>query len=409
MDWDAFISHAWEDKESFARPLARALQAHGLRVWFDEFTLTVGDRLRRSIDHGLANSQYGIVILSPHFFAKEWPQQELDGLAQRESGGEKVILPVWHNVTAEDVRKYSPALADRIGVSSSRGLEQVVAELLQAMHRPGRAVEHPVPSRRSSRPILIGAIIGIVLVTVLGALCGLQKCQRPKPGPNGMMMVCVPAGKFTMGSDDTDALAMDNEKPRRQLSTERFWISRTEVTNAQYAACVKAGACAAPENDVHDRAEFANRPVTHVSWHDADAYARWVGGRLPTEAEWEKACRGAHARRYSWGNQPPTDMLANYDTPAGAITEVGSYPAGKSPYGLLDMAGNVWEWTGSQLGDYPYDQDDGPESSGADWRILRGGAYYDIDANVRCTVRISDLAGNRYKGFGFRVVASPVK
>jgi formylglycine-generating enzyme required for sulfatase activity len=256
---------------------------------------------------------------------------------------------------------------------------------------------------------LIGAVIGIVLVGVLGALYWLQKCPKPQPGPNGMMMVCVPAGKFTMGSDDTDALALDNEKPRRQFFTERFWISRTEVTNAQYAACVRAGACAAPENGVHDRAEFANRPVTDVSWHDADAYARWAGGRLPTEAEWEKACRGRNARRYPWGNQPPTDMLANFNDPAGAVTEVGSYPLGKSPYGLLDMAGNVWEWTGSRLGDYPYDQDDGPESAGADWRILRGGAYYDIDANVRCAVRISDLAGNRYKGFGFRVVAPPVK
>jgi hypothetical protein len=143
MEWDVFISHAWEDKESFARPLAKALEAKGVRVWFDEFTLTVGDRLRRSIDYGLANSRYGIVVLSPHFFAKEWPQKELDGLVERESGGEKVILPVWHNITAEQVRKCSLILADRIGVSTGRGLEQVVAELLQAMRWTGRAVEHP--------------------------------------------------------------------------------------------------------------------------------------------------------------------------------------------------------------------------------------------------------------------------
>lgn len=133
MDWDVFISHAWEDKESFARPLAEALQREGLRVWFDEFTLTVGDSLRRSIDYGLANSRYGIVILSPNFFAKEWPQKELDGLASREVPGEKVILPVWHNITAEQIRKYSPMLAGRIAVSSSRGLEGVVTELLRAM------------------------------------------------------------------------------------------------------------------------------------------------------------------------------------------------------------------------------------------------------------------------------------
>lgn len=140
MDWDVFICHAWEDKESFVRPLAKALEAKGLRVWFDEFTLTVGDSLRRSIDRGLANSRYGIVVLSPNFFAKEWPQKELDGLASREVSGEKVILPVWHNITADQVSKYSPTLADRIAVSSSRGLEHVVAELLRVMRPAPRAV-----------------------------------------------------------------------------------------------------------------------------------------------------------------------------------------------------------------------------------------------------------------------------
>jgi hypothetical protein len=87
MDWDVFISHACEDKESFVRPLAEALRARGLRVWYDEFTITVGDSLRRSIDRGLANSRYGIVVLSPNFFAKDWPQKELDGLAARDSTG----------------------------------------------------------------------------------------------------------------------------------------------------------------------------------------------------------------------------------------------------------------------------------------------------------------------------------
>jgi hypothetical protein len=133
MDWDVFISHAWEDKDSFARPLAKALQARGLKVWFDEFTLTVGDGLRRSIDYGLANSRYGIVILSPKFFAKEWPQKELDGLASREVSGVKVILPVWHDITADQIRKYSPTLADRVAVTSRHGLEYVVVELLRAM------------------------------------------------------------------------------------------------------------------------------------------------------------------------------------------------------------------------------------------------------------------------------------
>lgn len=143
MTWDVFISHAWEDKEAVARPLADALTQQGLGVWYDEFTLTIGDSLRRSIDYGLAHSTYGLVILSPSFFAKEWPQRELDGLVARESGGEKVILPVWHDVTKEDVAPYSPMLADRLAALTSEGLEVVVQKIIQVVRpqpirwRPG--------------------------------------------------------------------------------------------------------------------------------------------------------------------------------------------------------------------------------------------------------------------------------
>jgi len=120
MDWDVFISHAWEDKEDIARPLAEALRRKGLRVWYDEFTLRVGDSLRHSIDHGLANSRYGVVILSPSFFAKEWPQKELDGLVAREVSGERVILPVWHNITADQIREYSPTILERPAPAEQR-------------------------------------------------------------------------------------------------------------------------------------------------------------------------------------------------------------------------------------------------------------------------------------------------
>jgi hypothetical protein len=102
--WDVFISHASEDKDDFVRPLAQGLDNRGLNVWFDEYTLTVGDSLRRSIDRGLAGCRFGIVVISPNFLHKEWPQRELDGLVTREIGGKKVILPVWHNISAEQIR-----------------------------------------------------------------------------------------------------------------------------------------------------------------------------------------------------------------------------------------------------------------------------------------------------------------
>lgn len=131
--WDVFISHAWEDKESVARPLAEALTKAGLKVWYDEYTLTLGDSLRRSIDRGLAESRYGLVVLSPNFFAKEWPQRELDGLTARETSSGKVILPIWYQVTYADVLKFSSPLADKLGVSWGRGVDTVVQEILRVV------------------------------------------------------------------------------------------------------------------------------------------------------------------------------------------------------------------------------------------------------------------------------------
>jgi hypothetical protein len=132
-EWDVFISHATEDKESFVHPLAQELARRGLRVWYDKFTLKLGDSLREKIDYGLRLSSFGVVVLSPYFFKKDWPQKELDGLIALEGNGRKVVLPVWHNVTSNDVAKYSPILASRLGVLTSTGLENVVNEIIRAI------------------------------------------------------------------------------------------------------------------------------------------------------------------------------------------------------------------------------------------------------------------------------------
>ncbi|MXW65945.1 MAG: toll/interleukin-1 receptor domain-containing protein [Gemmatimonadales bacterium] len=113
QEWDVFVSYASEDGEAVAHPLAQLLAELDLRVWMDRTELRIGDRIRRKIDEGLAKCRYGIVILSPDFLAKEYPQRELDGLANREHDGRKVILPVWYGVDADDIRRFSPTLADR--------------------------------------------------------------------------------------------------------------------------------------------------------------------------------------------------------------------------------------------------------------------------------------------------------
>lgn len=131
--WDVFVSHASEDKDGFARPLAEALRAEGLSVWFDESVLRLGDSLRRSIDRGLSQCTFGVVIVSKAFLSKEWPQRELDGLVAREEEGKKIVLPIWHDIIATDVRQHSPILADRLAIPSSRGVAAVVKEILKVV------------------------------------------------------------------------------------------------------------------------------------------------------------------------------------------------------------------------------------------------------------------------------------
>jgi hypothetical protein len=134
--YDLFLSHAWEDKEAVARPLYAELVAQGLSVWFDEAVLKLGDSLRRKIDEGLSKCQYGIVILSPRFLSKQWPQRELDGLVARETAsGEKAILPIWHEIDRDGVLKYSPTLADRIAGRSEEGIDALVKKILEAIQK----------------------------------------------------------------------------------------------------------------------------------------------------------------------------------------------------------------------------------------------------------------------------------
>ena len=138
MMYDAFICHASEDKDTFVRPLAEALLCENVAVWYDEFTLKLGDSIRRSLDKGLKQSRFGIVVLSNAFFEKKWPQYELDGLAEREmKGADKVILPIWHGVDHDDIMQYSPSLAGRKAASSIEGLKKIVDEILDVVHPQG--------------------------------------------------------------------------------------------------------------------------------------------------------------------------------------------------------------------------------------------------------------------------------
>jgi len=177
-----------------------------------------------------------------------------------------------------------------------------------------------------------------------GPALGIGSTQiSPK---DGMVQVYVPAGSFQMGSDTGDS----DEKPVHTVTLDAFWIDRTEVTNAMYALCVEAGKCSPPSSsksytrdNYYGDAQYNNYPVIYVTWDNANAYCEWAGRRLPTEAEWEKAARGTDGRTYPWGDAAPDSTRLNYNSNVGDTTEAGKYPSGASPYGVWDMAGNVWE------------------------------------------------------------------
>ena len=230
-------------------------------------------------------------------------------------------------------------------------------------------------------------------------------------GENGETLVYVPAGEFTMGSENGDS----NEKPVHTVYLDAFWIDQTEVTNKQYQACVDAGTCEPPSSkssDTHpsyyENPEFDNYPVVYVNWYKASRYCEvWAGGDLPTEAQWEKAARGTDERAYPWGETIDCDK-ANYQSSCvGDTSPVRNYESGKSPYNVYDMAGNVWEW----VNDY-YQSDYyaalgssasnplGPES-GYQYRVLRGGSWFSYDYDVRSAYRnwIVPSFTNNFVGF----------
>ena len=195
----------------------------------------------------------------------------------------------------------------------------------------------------------------------------------------------------------------------QEVYLDSYWIDKTEVTNEMYLACIDAKVCREPaQTEYYLQTEFANHPVFGVSWEEANAYCNWAGRRLPTEAEWEKAARGIDGRIFPWGNESPTDELSNFNQHNEGTSPVGSYPKGASPYGALDMAGNVWEWTadGYAINFYIQTPFNNPLSeTPINQRVLRGGNWDSHADGIR--------AANRFWGFprrndfdGFRCAKS---
>jgi eukaryotic-like serine/threonine-protein kinase len=212
-----------------------------------------------------------------------------------------------------------------------------------------------------------------------------------------------------MGSEYNDADS--DEQPEHRVWLDAFWIYQTEVTNAMYRQCVEEDACQLPgDTTKYQDADYADHPVVRLSWYDADAYCQWSGGQLPTEAQWEKAARGTDGRKYPWGNESLTCSLANYSGCIDGTAPVGSYDAGVSPYGALDMAGNVWEWVAdwydiSYYSRSPYENPAGPTDG--NFRVIRGGSWFADDRYLRVSFRLRYYPDFSVNYFGFRCLLSP--
>lgn len=219
-------------------------------------------------------------------------------------------------------------------------------------------------------------------------------------------MVLIPAGPFTMGRED----ASPDERPTRRVFLAAFYIDRYEVTVADYAKFLKSEGVDPPLLwQEARRGQNQEKPVLGVDWYDAAEYCRWVNKRLPTEAEWEKAARGIDGRIYPWGNDPPTNVYANFghETATGytAVAKGGSFEKGQSPYGIYDLAGNVWEWVADRYDEHYYQHSPERNPRGpttGPLRVVRGGAWNSPPAIIPAANRNANLPSVRRSDVGFR-------
>ena len=216
---------------------------------------------------------------------------------------------------------------------------------------------------------------------------------------DGMAQVFIPDGSFRMGGMDSNT--DPDELPSHAVTMSAFWMGKLEVTNGMYLICVQAGACEPPaffSSDKHDKyfntEEFSDYPVINVTWGDANDYCTWAGKHLPTEAEWEYAARGTDFRVFPWGDERPDSSRANFDRKINDVTRVGSFPAGASFFGVLDMSGNVWEWVSDYYAADAYAISVGANPTGplaavgaGERHVIRGGSYQDVEDDIRLANR----------------------
>jgi formylglycine-generating enzyme required for sulfatase activity len=453
MAQSIFISYSREDEE-FAFKLAKDLEALDFKVWIDN-KISGGERWRHSLDHNLRSAHEMIVVVSPYSAASKWVTHETSFAL----GADIHVVPVLiENVPRPD----RPVYMDQLQYVDFRGWEkdgyavglEALTKVLTPPNYAQDVLENQLKTFKQTGELLSKGTLGFIeeatgtfelddeakelvqkskkaliwqqwknrlrdfaftlVVAVVATLGVTGQLNRFIYRPLDMKdyWVKIPAGEFVMGSEDGEA----DEHPVHTVYLDDYLIGRYEVTNRQFAQCIKAGVCqgGSLEGGSLEDVEPKN-PVVLVSWDEAQTFCEWVGGRLPTEAEWEKAARGGlEGMLYPWGNQAPTceekaENGAQFDGCGDSPVPVGSF--GANGYGLYDMAGNVWEWVADIYNndfytplrvENPVSLDDGV------YRVERGGSWL---ANV-FSLRVANRLGAHgekftYSSLGFRCATSP--
>ncbi len=223
------------------------------------------------------------------------------------------------------------------------------------------------------------------------------------------VLAFVPAGEFQMGNSAANT-------PQHTVYLDGFWIQQTEVTNGMYSQCVASGSCTPPTQELgapqYTNPEYNSHPVVGVTWDQANGYCQWIGGSLPTEAQWEKAARGTQGGQFPWGNDGAACDFLNFANCINHTTDVTQYAEGRSPYGLYDMAGNVFEWVNDYYGETYYNESPAQNPTGpasGDYRVVRGSSFETDPDQADSAIRHYNNAGNSRRDVGFRCVVTQPK
>jgi formylglycine-generating enzyme required for sulfatase activity len=384
-----FLSYASQDSEP-AKSIYLALREQRHKVFFDRADLPAGEEYHNRIRSAVESADLFIFLISAN--AVDAGSYTLTELSIAEKAGVKLLPVVLGKVDLEKL----PALLKAVTFFQTDG--NLPAAVAAEVHR--------IASERRRRWLkYVSAALLLAAVAAAGIFYGLRgRDSGERIGKDGAPAVLIPAGAFVAGDDENS--------PRRELFVEAFYLDRYEVTVGRYARFLEAtGNVQAPEEwETIDLKNGADLPVIGIDWQDANSYCQWVSRRLPTDAEWERAARGADERKYPWGDQAPTSDHARFAQKYAnavykdGVARVGSHLKGASPFGIQDMAGNAWEWTADWFTEsFPQADRRNPKgpASGTS-KVLRGGGWYDQADRLVSSKRMHANPEQRDNSIGFR-------